>query len=1756
MTYKYFINKLTIVAFILGLVVPTMSWGQTYYDMSSGNKTWDLSGTWTVSSATYSGTDAVNWASVAIIGTGTSVTTGTRTTKSSASIVTGVNGGFQKPTGTIQFLSTGSGTTPEAVAIDLLLNFSGRVAGNLTFDWAAIDNSSGTRPTSLRIFWSVDGSSYTELTAAQVLDKESGSTPSSGSITVALPTNFNGASTARLRFYNHAGTVTGSGNRDKMQIDNISVTSTAQPTPSAPTISNITPGNTQLSVAFTAPSSDGGSAITNYEYSTNGGTSFTACSPAQTTSPIVITGLTNGTPYNVQLRAVNANGSGTATSSTAATPYTTPSAPTMGTITPGNGQISVAFTAGSNGGSAITNYKYSTNGGTSFTACSPAQTTSPIVITGLTNGTSYDVQILAVNAAGDGTATSTTTATPYTTPSAPSITSVNPTNTTLTVNFTAGSNGGSAITDYKYSTNGGTSFTSAATATSPITISGLTLGTSYDVQIKAVNAAGDGVATASYTASTTGGCTPPATQPTWAASTNVKSTSATINFSRGNGTNVLVIARMGSAVSTSPSNATSYTANATFASGDAIGSGYVVYNGTGTSFTVTGLTYNTTYHFALYEYDNATNCNNTTNPAIGSITTATPSISLANVSSNPIDFGTLVYPATSAEDNYTVSGTNLVSALTITAPTNFELATDAAGPYNTTLSLNPDNEVVASTILYVRFNPSSANGTNTSNLSHTATGATTQTTGVTAVAIASQPTTASTITFGTQTTSSVVVNFSGGNGSKRILVVKSGSAVSFTPTDATTYAGVNAALSSATDQGSGNKIVYDGTGNTVTVTGLSSSTTYHFAVYEYNVGTSSSQNYYATSGINNVFILDNAVYTADNAGTDLTENFNTLANTGTSSTMPTGWYFSETGSGNNTTYTAGTGSSNSGDTYSFGTTAGDRALGTLLSGSVISTIGTKFINSSGENITSIKVSYTGEQWRLGATGRQDKLAFSYSTDATSLTTGTWTTLTALDFSSPITTGTTGALDGNLTANRTQVTSTITGLSIANGSAIWFRWVDTDAANADDALAIDDVTFTPFSNTTTASAPNPTPGTVNNLNINNDATLIGDVTVSGKLNIESGKKITLNGNKLIINGAVVGTPTIVSDGVSNIEIGGTGAIGTLNFDQTTPGTTNKIKDLTINRNGATVTVGNALQVANNGTITVTNGTLASGGNITLVSDISGTGRIAALGAGASITGNVTVQRYMVGGASSLRGWRTMSSPVTGASYAQLVDDIFVTGPGGTTNGFDANGSNSSVMYYEESASPGWRSIASINDTWPTGKGALVFFRGDRTQTTSLTSSSVAPNSFALDYIGSVNTGTVNVNLDYEVTSSDPGWNLVGNPYPSQIDWDLITKSGGVDNSYYVINPNTKNYVAQSNGQIAIGQGFFILVNSASQTLTFDESNKVGLAGTAYFKTTSNPMEVKMRLDSMQYDIASLKFKTNASLNYVFKEDAVKLQNPSYNLSFVTPNNRMVQHNVIDYLANTGVDTFTLRVTSTTNRAYTLEFANFVDVPSTKSILLLDKMNNTVTNLRVTPAYSFTINNGTANSYGDRFALIITDQSAPLPVNLLSFTGKATGKTNTITWTTTGEKNLISYEVQRSTDNKIFETVAVVKPNNSPASSIYRFVDEQLPTATSTAYYRLKVVEPKSNSISSVVTISRDKLSEQNISLYPNPTTDLINFTNAAQITSAKITDVNGNEVLKLNSTTDAVDVSSLSKGIYFVVITALDGTTTNTKLIKK
>ncbi len=287
------------------------------------------------------------------------------------------------------------------------------------------------------------------------------------------------------------------------------ITVTTSTPPDAPTGLSRTYSSGAVTVSFTAPN-DGGSAITNYQYSTNNGVTWSEFSPEDATSPVTITGLTNGTTYQIKLRALNISGPGTESSAITATPSTTPNAPTSLSTTNANQRVTVNFTVPNDGGSAITNYEYSINNGTSWITPSPSVITSPVTITGLTNGTTYQIKLRALNINGNGTESSAITATPQRTPpSAPTISSTSwgAANSRFTIYFTLPTdNGGNNITNYEYSLNDGTSWI----AFSPQDISSPAItqvgsapnGTSYQIKLRAVNINGPGAASDAVTGDT------------------------------------------------------------------------------------------------------------------------------------------------------------------------------------------------------------------------------------------------------------------------------------------------------------------------------------------------------------------------------------------------------------------------------------------------------------------------------------------------------------------------------------------------------------------------------------------------------------------------------------------------------------------------------------------------------------------------------------------------------------------------------------------------------------------------------------------------------------------------------------------------------------------------------------------------------------------------------------------------------------------------------------------------------------------------------------------------------------------------------------------------------------------------------------------------------------------------------------------------------------------------------------------------------
>jgi hypothetical protein len=207
------------------------------------------------------------------------------------------------------------------------------------------------------------------------------------------------------------------------------------------------------------------------------------------------------------------------------------------------------------------------------------------------------------------------------------------------------------------------------------------------------------------------------------------------------------------------------------------------------------------------------------------------------------------------------------------------------------------------------------------------------------------------------------------------------------------------------------------------------------------------------------------------ASTNYTQNFNSLANTGSANSWAdnitlTGWYARTTNTATINTYGVNTGATTTAALYSFGSTSStDRALGfgtsnsfTGAAGTGMNLIGWRLKNNTGAKISSLTVTWTGEQWRRDNTVAQYlNLKYQKGTTVTDLLSGTWIDTSSF-FSSPNFVGAAGALDGNVTGNRTANITITINVEIENGEEIMLRWEDLNDSGNDHMLAIDDVTI--------------------------------------------------------------------------------------------------------------------------------------------------------------------------------------------------------------------------------------------------------------------------------------------------------------------------------------------------------------------------------------------------------------------------------------------------------------------------------------------------------------------------------------------------------------------------------------------------------------------------------------------------------------------------------------------------------------------------
>ncbi len=349
------------------------------------------------------------------------------------------------------------------------------------------------------------------------------------------------------------------------------------------------------------------------------------------------------------------------------------------------------------------------------------------------------------------------------------------------------------------------------------------------------------------------------------------------------------------------------------------------------------------------------------------------------------------------------------------------------------------------------------------------------------------------------------------------------------------------------------------------------------------------------------------------------------------------------------------------------------------------------------------------------------------------------------------------------------------------------------------------------------------GTSNSPSLSSSQSLVNLVVKSGaSLNVTS--TLTLSGN--LYNLGITATTNTLQTAYDVYNPGTISGSGSLQLNgsvsQNIVGT-GTINNLTINNsNGVNIAVSNTVQSVT-GTITPTSGTLTTNGNLVLTSSGSGSASIAQ-GSGSYLSGNVTVQRYI----GSSAQWRMIGFPFTQATtIAQS------TLAGFYTSGYNAytynEGADDQTHYGNNgTVNAGWTQFTSGTTS---AKNGILLIGG-------------TPGSI-INFTGPINTGTQTIAL----TKAKNGWNLIANPFPSNLNWTSIytPNSANIAATVYRYDPNTTAYgsynantVSQIGNQgnvLENGSAFFVQATSASN-LSITESDKTTSAVTASMMNIQN------------------------------------------------------------------------------------------------------------------------------------------------------------------------------------------------------------------------------------------------------------------------------------------------------------------------------
>ena len=393
-------------------------------------------------------------------------------------------------------------------------------------------------------------------------------------------------------------------------------------------------------------------------------------------------------------------------------------------------------------------------------------------------------------------------------------------------------------------------------------------------------------------------------------------------------------------------------------------------------------------------------------------------------------------------------------------------------------------------------------------------------------------------------------------------------------------------------------------------------------------------------------------------------------------------------------------------------------------------------------------------------------------------------------------------------------------------------------------------------------------------------------------IENNGKLTLNGKDLYVHGKLSGRGKIAGSNGAGIHI--YQSAGTLFTDSLQA----DFKTVHLHPN-ASLILGSKLNMqagSSAGTLTLeSHASLQTNNHLTFLSNALGSARLASMPNNAVLSGNICVEKFIP----ARRAFRFLSSPVTtetGIANAWQLS-THITGNG---MGFDSTASKNASLFTLDAGSQDWKPFTNTTtQNLVQGEGYRILIRGDRS--INLYSNSALPSTCTLKAIGFHQTGdkTYNSSSNPAISDSVNGWSLIGNPFPSAINWDLVSKNqisstyytwraqGGSNNRGAYVSYNASGQTSSDgnvNNILSSGAAIMIKTTGSNPSLTIKESDKIA-ANEGHLilgKNAGNGIRISLfEYDSVLTDAMYIFSHPNAS-HLKDEFDAEKWMNPGASL----------------------------------------------------------------------------------------------------------------------------------------------------------------------------------------------------------------------------------------------------------------------------------